>query len=411
MIDATADCAKGAVVDTEGECDLRHQSSLTSEPVVVHLVHGTWPYGLWRGRYPKGDYWFHPRSSFREAIVKAAGVPVQFCVHLWSGRNSFPARKQIADKICHAIQAWEEQEPGRKHLIIAHSHGGTAAVYAAQSLSRQSIPPINIAAVICMASPFVYYRPLGRQEGQSARWAPAALLTALGLIAAWHIYPPLREISGWLIVLMGLLMMLLLGAIFEFSAKANDPDGYLGQSDRRTPILIVRATRDEASMAIGLAHTINAIGRFFYFNYDNSTQGLRPLGLLRWIMISIPFLLAALVIVDHLFIGEFRPKMETQRFAFVLFLTGAGTATAFLTSQFLMCLATGYWKFRTLLSGLIEIDSLPPLSACTAKCYADWENEQQGKGLRHGIHAVTEVRNDIGFLIARVSAGRRPRFP
>src|SRR5450432_3040238 len=118
---------------------------------IVHLVHGTWPYGWifqWRNRFRlfprrictkryksakrRAAAWFHRRSAFRKEVTFALGVEaIKFVSFRWSGANSFTARRDAAGRLRQHLCRWVALYPNACHLIVAHSHGGTVAVLAA----------------------------------------------------------------------------------------------------------------------------------------------------------------------------------------------------------------------------------------------------------------------------------------
>src|SRR5688500_13765913 len=65
-------------------------------PVVVHLVHGTWPFGPWRTSGGRIKAWFEDGSAIQEALARHAGCSVDFRVFRWSGHNSCAARAEAS---------------------------------------------------------------------------------------------------------------------------------------------------------------------------------------------------------------------------------------------------------------------------------------------------------------------------
>lgn len=147
----------------------------TSPPeVLVHCVHGTHPRGkwqqlLWNAKYafrwlltpgkpctpafpvPHGNRekrcWFEPDSKFEDAVLKklkdlgSDSCRVRFERFLWSGSNSFRARDCAAQELRRYLAKWHRELPRAKHLILAHSHGGTVAATAVDTTDELAEPP------------------------------------------------------------------------------------------------------------------------------------------------------------------------------------------------------------------------------------------------------------------------------
>jgi hypothetical protein len=125
---------------------------------ILYLVHGTWPFGLWPrswrirkgvGREPQ---WFQEGSEFRKDIERQLSPrTVQFVEVKWGGRNTVRSRSEGAVQLAGKLKEGIEREPGARHVVVAHSHGGNVAMYALQKLDRQYYP----AGIVTMATPFL----------------------------------------------------------------------------------------------------------------------------------------------------------------------------------------------------------------------------------------------------------------
>ena len=135
---------------------------------IVRLSHGTWPYGPFRHRRKPGakPAWFEEGSAVRQAFEENANVPIEFRIFLWSGKNSHTDRRQASSALYDHLQEALEERPDTRHVVIAHSHGGTVA---ARCLASKSHRPYNIPwtprikSLICIASPFAYSSHGARQ--------------------------------------------------------------------------------------------------------------------------------------------------------------------------------------------------------------------------------------------------------
>jgi len=92
------------------------------------IIHGTW--GL-------ETSWYAPDGDFFDALEctaqKDGSCVVPFC---WSGNNSIEARQKAANNLVKLIDSYP---PNTTLIIIAHSHGGTVALLAAQYLKKNKI--------------------------------------------------------------------------------------------------------------------------------------------------------------------------------------------------------------------------------------------------------------------------------
>ena len=105
--------------------------------VLVHLVHGTWPYGLLGRfipalRHRRPPPWFEAGSEFWLDLAQKVHCKVELKPFHWSGANSLGARlsaaQRLRDDIAHVSNVSLRETC---QLIIAHSHGGNIAAWAA----------------------------------------------------------------------------------------------------------------------------------------------------------------------------------------------------------------------------------------------------------------------------------------
>jgi hypothetical protein len=150
----------------DGRPSVRDQLRMSTR-LIVHLVHGTWPEGVWvslkRWARPglaytpeQGDaFWFQSGHEFRERLATSlsnAGFAPDFRPFVWSGANSFAARADAAEGLVpHLVAGMHD---GARQLIIAHSHGGTVAMLAMRLVELGQTPG-------------------SFTDGGSLRWAPA----------------------------------------------------------------------------------------------------------------------------------------------------------------------------------------------------------------------------------------------
>ncbi|CPF80306.1 Alpha/beta hydrolase family [Burkholderia pseudomallei] len=135
----------------------------TSE-VTVHLVHGT---------FEPNAAWTLPGSNMRKAIEKI-GHKVKLARFSWSGANTPNARSEAARALAEKLRA----SPGRKHYIVAHSHGGNIV----REMSHLYPDTAHKVHGVCLLSPpFIYRRKITRTAGS------LILLNRIGFVLAVQI--------------------------------------------------------------------------------------------------------------------------------------------------------------------------------------------------------------------------------
>jgi pimeloyl-ACP methyl ester carboxylesterase len=102
-------------------------------PVRVHLLHGTWA---------TGAPWTKSASKLVTALREIAETsPIE-----WKGKNRDTDRRSAAEQVIDTLH----QQQGRQ-ILIAHSHGGNVAVYAAADARLRG----KVAGIVCMNTPFI----------------------------------------------------------------------------------------------------------------------------------------------------------------------------------------------------------------------------------------------------------------
>lgn len=380
--------------------------SETTSPVILHLVHGTWPHGLW-GSPGKVKAWFEEGSPVRAAIVGASEAPVVLRELPWSGRNSAVDRRAAARALLNQIEASIAEYPQSSHVVVAHSHGGTVA---ADALSMLRIPPgtPRIKALVCMATPFAYCVPRedsGRFNGAIA----TCLATALSIFWVWWKGVPFG-LAGWGLFGFWLaaiatthIAMVLLVSLTGFVGR----DVYKGAPiDRRIKTFIIRATRDEAAFVLGLTQAFNRFGTMLFRVWDGmgeSWSGTFAACLL--IATAAPLAAVASVVVLST-IGL--PYSSGIYFEIMgLILLSFAVAAGHVLGSTVDAISAGI-PLRYCASYIVEVDSAPPETECYFKAYSDIG--EKAPGLRHGIYSIDAVQKEVGRLVGRVWRGEPPRL-
>lgn len=281
--------------------------SRTDVVAIVHLVHGTWPYGLrvnlcrrllrrrwlrWlrhfipcrqcalRRRYQQ-RLWFQPGSAFerevRTRVTQETDKSIRFVPFRWSGHNSFSARAQAAQAFQNHLQRWEQTAPDTIHLVVAHSHGGTVAIEAlnaSQPKSWQWNPPRGL---LTMATPFVRLARPPIDGWELVLRFMSATMTHVLLILA--LLSALLAVGlGGMGMFSNFFIFWLASVVGVFALFGSDPERFerllLGKSrplrsllhEPSPPVQLpcrlvaLRASGDEASLVITAAQFVEYVG-------------------------------------------------------------------------------------------------------------------------------------------------------
>lgn len=236
---------------------------------VIHLVHGTWPYGL-RGRRPaaEGTAWTNEGSPFRSSIAGGIATPVTFREFCWSGKNSFRARAIAALDFRTYLENAVHDMPHANHIVIAHSHGGTIAMHALAAMTTLDSVDCPVREVIFLATPFTY---LTARRSHTFTNSLGCFIVGATL---GYILPPALAIapgymhSGSFEFIIAMVLALPLFILFSIGINAGlalFPSLGIGYCMKagipsNIPVRIFRGTRDEAALAIGFFQSLNVIG-------------------------------------------------------------------------------------------------------------------------------------------------------
>ena len=165
-----------AVVSSRVEGRL-HMSEIARHQLLITLVHGTWPRGLfprfarfkkwvWEliRRQPSGPpppFWFEEGSLFLARLSTELGcIPHKITPLLWSGANSIFVRDKTARCLAEHLSAEHDEHRQATQLVIAHSHGGNIALRALHLLhqpdgSRLCASDGANPLVVTLATPFI----------------------------------------------------------------------------------------------------------------------------------------------------------------------------------------------------------------------------------------------------------------
>lgn len=258
---------------------------------------------------PDRRWWFEAGSAFERDLIGRIGAPsdeVVFERVLWSGRNTFADREMAAARVRAAIEATSARYPDVAHVVVAHSHGGTVA---AQALGRRPYADgLRVNSLVTLATPFVR---MALRPGIDPAAAPgmthllAALLPAtllllaplaalsLGLRADGRVGVGIAAAAGLLALaallrlsvptaglvvaaaavaggaavrsdVLALTILALVGGAALLSRRLISVGfGVLQHTPLRfqSPLLALRAPRDEASLVIGAGQLLQSLAQ------------------------------------------------------------------------------------------------------------------------------------------------------
>lgn len=194
----------------------------------------------------------------------------------WSGINGFVARREGSTKIRKHLLDWMQEEPEARHLIVAHSHGGTVVASAVGDADDGQFK--DLAGILTLATPFVSIRdPFGSTQDSSDK-PPSAVIRRMVMMLFWPLFAviPLVVVSSLLFVdevhTSNIVMWCIAGGILVFQlveglgllpwfAKRSLRFDDLVSWSTRVPnipceIVAIRTPGDEAQLAIGTAQAV-----------------------------------------------------------------------------------------------------------------------------------------------------------
>jgi hypothetical protein len=372
-------------------------------PILVHLVHGTWPFGLFGRRSDTTKAWFEDGSTVRANIQTLVGHPIQFQAFRWSGRNSLNERWKASIQFGEYLERAQHEWPNTRHVVIAHSHGGTVAARAIGLQRYRGDSPIK--ALICLSTPFTYLHSASESDERLFLGALAVIFTVPVVVALNSLWS-----TWWFLYAADVVGPLLF--ILAFSCLSHSPPlGYYFPAviHPSIPTFVIRATRDEAALTIGFTQSVNALLRSVYKAFDE-VPSIRRLS--SWVpkivsvaTFAIVGLLALSRVVDYTGTRELNTWQGIPLLA--IFASATGGGLLFICAYGLIALAVGFYDVRSWACSTIEVDAAPPEKQCSIKLYYDLD-DTEGNSLRHGIYELASVQLDIASVIRAVAQGIEP---
>jgi pimeloyl-ACP methyl ester carboxylesterase len=365
-------------------------------PIVLHLVHGTWPRGFpLGGRSKPGAEWFDDGSEFQTTLAEMmGGGDIRFRSFLWSGRNSFDARQDAARELANHLEAETKAAPDARQAIIAHSHGGTVAALAlSRCFHYPKLPPIG--ALVCLGTPFAHRMPASDDQGLRLATASAALILSMVCTALVLRGMALTVSIWWLLSMPFLFFTVLTLAIRSLGGRSADRTDFSVRP--QVAVFALRSTRDEATLALGLAQAIHAIMHALYALFDDVIDLRSPLRSVVGVTLLMSFggLGLAIATLGETTYAQLGPIRSTVLAVEI----GSGfPALAILLGQATLGLTTGL-PMRRWLHEVTEVDVAPFDTPTMLRTYDFVETP---KGLRHGVYHNPRVLLDLAALVDRV---------
>lgn len=242
--------------------------------IVQSLIHGTGARGAWWTQ-PYGPVAANLTRLLAPLVVEVLDPP------LWSGRNRIMDRVVAADALREHISHVALRFPTAHHVIVAHSHGGNAAMYALTSVEARQ----RVHGLICLSTPFLIFRP------RMLRWDVAHLLPFSVAVVPMLLAILVGSITGLDMANKNTQAVFFIGGIACFLAAQRgyswimrrffarlpplntaaihewcaDNLSYPAPADM--PVLILRASGDEASGALSAARMMSWVTEKVYYAF------------------------------------------------------------------------------------------------------------------------------------------------
>jgi hypothetical protein len=220
---------------------MEEDSALTH---AITLIHGT---------FATDAEWVRPCSRIRKELAAVHGEHCLFVPFLWNGANNNFERMLAAQDLIGHLEAIEAAHRNIRHILIAHSHGGSLALQAVThgTLSR----PVD--GICCLATPFFHARLHDGAElsGNFLRRVILALLSVPYLIVSMVVAIPL--LWSFVYLLAAFFVSVAVGGFLSGGGMALRPaaENIVHWTHARSPtsnLKILRAPGDEASLVLSI---------------------------------------------------------------------------------------------------------------------------------------------------------------
>jgi hypothetical protein len=362
---------------------------------------------MFRRRSQSGQpAWFEDGSSVRCEIEQFTSVRFETEVFRWSGRNSFRRREQAALEFRTHLQRERARRPEARHIVLAHSHGGTVAAQALTAAYFSDTDPPPVDGLICLATPFAFPILATRYQRKLIAYSAGSFLAAL-LLAALLSFIDLTVVPGFLLLASS---VVLTSKIAEAINRLPRPLELIVRWSMPVrddiPVYTLRSSRDEASLALGLAQTLHAVVSRLSTEAQQLSPSTSRLFSRTTMLAVIPFVSIGAGLTLAL---PGSSSLTLAQRGMIGFAFGNGVAgLAYLVAFACLAGTAGFLPLKIWAMTMPEIDSSPPNTQCTARSYSDLDPD--ACRTRHGIYEDEKVVADIAHLIEGFAGGHVPRF-
>ena len=366
---------------------------MAAQNIRVHLVHGTWAKGL----LGKSKAWTEAGHSVYDRLRSLLPESAALETFLWSGRNSVSAREGAAQSLRAHLDVSLKKFPKDRHVVVAHSHGGTISSLALAD------PRIDgrISSLICLATPFTYVASASLRRLKTGILGVASVASAFfwtGVLLLFPRFPSSMGPTGFaaLILTIGLFAFVTLAIIakraHDKSLRSSPP------GPRETTVVLLRGSRDEATLVLAVAQVVNWSFYSFSKFHDVTMPTVRnPVTWLAYAGIFAACLSAGVEMVFQLplAIGTGKPP---EALLLGIFVYGPAVAGfIFLMGCLALAVATGFWGLRPWMVSTVDVETAPPNTACQLYVFSRVESSS----LRHRLYEDESVLQMVADLVKK----------
>jgi hypothetical protein len=252
----------------------------------------------------------------------------------WSGRNLHLHRAVAAEKLANKLSTLRASYPDENIVVVGHSHGGTIAVDASTRLAPESRPN----KIVTLATPFMIIanRKLSGLKQLLLENVPVGVfIIVFSMLAAFLFGKPLEGHAASFFlgasIFVGLIALIPCGGLLVGAKLRKYVDAQpCADPDIGLRLLILRASGDEASLALISAHAFRYMTDYVFWCFERAS-------VFRWTSYS--FLKAMLVLSMIAMVmakGTLPPALNNMLLVFWILLFVAGTVWYVLTFLFLV---------------------------------------------------------------------------
>lgn len=362
----------------------------------LHLVHGTWAKGF--GGTARA--WSEPGDAAYERLRSQLPPNSQFESFSWSGRNSIAARTTAANDLRQHLRQSLREHPKDRHIVLAHSHGGTVAN---QAVSGSDLDG-SIRGLICLATPFAYLVSPSLRRLQTGILALTSVLYATYWTVLLGCMPWIPEFLG-AVVFAGVVAAKSLFAfclvLFVVKSQYGARPSILRPSGpQETSVFLLRGSRDEASLLLTGAQLFDTIcAAFAGLNDDTPLTIRRPLTWVNYAMVYASC--SALGVYAAMRMAAlFAPRIGDDAVGIMgVFVYGPAVAGwVYLIGYATIAIGAGHSNLLHWLLSAVEIEAAPPNTMCQMYVFS----ELGTSGLRHGLYEDDQVLGRVAELIQSI---------